>query len=86
MHHAVRALQPSPTIMRIAIDYTTGIYPGAGVARYTRQLMAALAGIDSRNSYRLFYAATGLPRYRQLTVAVEGYRTQDVDELDMAAS
>ncbi len=48
--------------MRIAIDYTTGIYPGAGVARYTRQLIASLAGIDSRNSYRLFYAAAGLPR------------------------
>jgi glycosyltransferase involved in cell wall biosynthesis len=48
--------------MRIAIDYTTGIYPGAGVARYTRQLIAALADIDSRNDYRLFYAATGLPQ------------------------
>ena len=48
--------------MNIAIDYTTGIYPGAGVARYTRQLIASLANIDSRNSYRLFYAATGLPR------------------------
>ncbi|MDQ3706370.1 MAG: glycosyltransferase family 4 protein [Chloroflexota bacterium] len=47
--------------MRIAIDYTTGIYPGAGVARYTRQLMASLAGIDSRNNYKLFYAAIGLP-------------------------
>jgi len=35
---------------------------------------------------KLIPAATGLPRYRQLTVAVEGYRTQDVDELDIAAS
>jgi DNA-directed RNA polymerase subunit beta' len=33
---------------------------------------------------KLIPAATGLPRYRQLTVAVEGYRTQDVDELDLA--
>lgn len=48
--------------MRIAIDYTTGIYPGAGVARYTRHLVSALADIDSRNDYRLFYAAIGLPR------------------------
>lgn len=47
--------------MRIAIDYTTGIYPGAGVARYTRQLVASLADIDPRNNYRLFYAAIGLP-------------------------
>jgi len=35
---------------------------------------------------KLIPAATGLPRYRQLTVAVEGYRTQNVDELDIAAS
>ncbi|HZF57198.1 MAG TPA: DNA-directed RNA polymerase subunit beta', partial [Rubrobacter sp.] len=35
---------------------------------------------------KLIPAATGLPRYRQLTVAVEGYRTRDVDELDIAAS
>jgi DNA-directed RNA polymerase subunit beta' len=35
---------------------------------------------------KLIPAATGLPRYRRLTVAVEGYRTQDVDELDIAAS
>ncbi|HYO49391.1 MAG TPA: glycosyltransferase family 1 protein [Chloroflexia bacterium] len=48
--------------MKIAIDYTTGIYPGAGVARYTRQLVASLADIDSRNNYSLFYAARGLPR------------------------
>ena len=35
---------------------------------------------------KLIPAATGLPRYRQLTVSVEGYRTQDVDELDIAVS
>src|SRR4051794_25376333 len=48
--------------MHIAIDYTTGIYPGAGIARYTRHLIASLADIDSRNTYSLFYAAIGLPR------------------------
>jgi glycosyltransferase involved in cell wall biosynthesis len=47
--------------MKIAIDYTTGIYPGAGIARYTRSLVAALAEIDATNSYALFYAARGLP-------------------------
>jgi DNA-directed RNA polymerase subunit beta' len=35
---------------------------------------------------KLIPAATGLPRYRQLTVHVEGYIARDVDELDMAAS
>ncbi|HEX9987489.1 MAG TPA: glycosyltransferase family 1 protein [Chloroflexia bacterium] len=48
--------------MRIAFDYTTGIYPGAGVARYSRSLVSALAGLDAENSYSLFYAAKGLPR------------------------
>jgi len=45
--------------MKIAIDYTTGIYSGAGVARYTRSLVAALADIDPRNSYTLFYCSQG---------------------------
>lgn len=48
--------------MRIALDYTTGIYPGAGVARYTRSLVGALARIDADNRYSLFYASHGLPR------------------------
>lgn len=48
--------------MKIALDYTTGIYPGAGVARYTRSLLHALADLDAENSYALFYAARGLPR------------------------
>ncbi|MDQ6693222.1 MAG: glycosyltransferase family 4 protein [Chloroflexota bacterium] len=48
--------------MKVALDYTTGIYPGAGIARYTRSLVSALAEIDSENSYALFYAARGLPR------------------------
>jgi glycosyltransferase involved in cell wall biosynthesis len=47
--------------MRIAFDYTTGIYPGAGIARYTRSLVRALADLDTANSYALFYAARGLP-------------------------
>jgi DNA-directed RNA polymerase subunit beta' len=35
---------------------------------------------------KLIPAATGLPRYRQLTATVEGYVARDVDELDIAAS
>ncbi len=49
--------------VKIAIDYTTGIYPGAGVARYTRSLVAALAALDPDNVYQLVYAARGLPRH-----------------------
>jgi DNA-directed RNA polymerase subunit beta' len=49
--------------------------------------MDGLAGLKENVIIgKLIPAATGLPRYRRLTVAVEGYRTQDVDELDMAAS
>jgi glycosyltransferase involved in cell wall biosynthesis len=48
--------------MRIAFDYTTGIYPGAGVARYTRSLVRALAELDQENRFSLFYAGRGLPR------------------------
>jgi glycosyltransferase involved in cell wall biosynthesis len=48
--------------MHIALDYTTGIYPGAGIARYTRSLVRALARLDRENRYSLFYAARGLPR------------------------
>jgi DNA-directed RNA polymerase subunit beta' len=35
---------------------------------------------------KLIPAATGMHRYRKLTVSVEGYETRDVDELDIAAS
>jgi DNA-directed RNA polymerase subunit beta' len=35
---------------------------------------------------KLIPAATGMPRYRQLTVTVEGYTAQDVEDLDIAAS
>ncbi|MGB3632632.1 MAG: DNA-directed RNA polymerase subunit beta', partial [Rubrobacteraceae bacterium] len=35
---------------------------------------------------KLIPAATGLPRYRQLTATVEGYETRETDELDIAAS
>jgi DNA-directed RNA polymerase subunit beta' len=35
---------------------------------------------------KLIPAATGMPRYRQLTVMVDGYGAQDVEDLDIAAS
>src|SRR4051812_11650969 len=61
-HSALRTPRSAFAIMRIALDYTTGIYPGAGIARYTRSLVQALALLDSANSYFLFYAARGLPQ------------------------
>ncbi len=44
--------------MRVAIDYTTAIWPGAGVARYTTQLVAALAEADAINQYTLLYGGS----------------------------
>jgi len=44
--------------VRVAIDYTTGIWPGAGVARYTAQLVAALAEADGANQYLLLYGGS----------------------------
>jgi len=40
--------------MRIAIDYTSAIVQGAGIGRYTRNLVAALAQLDSGDRYTLF--------------------------------
>lgn len=44
--------------MRIAIDYTSAIRQGAGIGRYTRQLVQALLELDVHNEYVLL-AATG---------------------------
>jgi glycosyltransferase involved in cell wall biosynthesis len=48
--------------LRIAWDYNTGVYPGAGVARYTRSLVEALTRHDRSNEYTLFYGARGVNR------------------------
>ena len=42
--------------MHIAIDYTAAVRQGAGIGRYTRNLIGALAEIDSENQYTLFVA------------------------------
>ena len=47
--------------MRIAIDYTAAVQQGAGIGRYTRGLVAALARGDDDNRYTLFCAGSGPP-------------------------
>ncbi len=42
--------------MRIAIDYTSAVRQGGGIARYTRGLVGALAELDAGNQYVLFSA------------------------------
>ncbi len=47
--------------MRIGIDYTAAVRQGAGIGRYTRELVRALAELDRNHDYVLFTAAGGLP-------------------------
>ncbi|MCP4426754.1 MAG: glycosyltransferase family 4 protein [Chloroflexi bacterium] len=42
--------------MKIGIDVTSAISQGAGIGRYTRELVQALASLDSKNEYHLFSA------------------------------
>lgn len=45
--------------MRITIDYTSAVRQRAGVGRYTRNLVGALAQLDHENAYTLFCAGDG---------------------------
>jgi len=42
--------------MHVAIDYTAAVRQGAGIGRYTRNLIRALADLDTGNQYTLFVA------------------------------
>ena len=42
--------------MRIGIDYTAAVRQGAGIGRYTRNLIRTLADLDAKNQYKLFVA------------------------------
>ncbi|MGC8786841.1 MAG: glycosyltransferase family 4 protein [Anaerolineae bacterium] len=42
--------------MRIGIDYTSAVHQGAGIGRYTRQLVTALLELDQQNEYVLLVA------------------------------
>ncbi len=48
--------------MRIGIDYTAALWQGAGIGRYTRELMRALLARDASHRYVLFFAAGGMDR------------------------
>ncbi len=47
--------------MIIAVDYTAAAWQGAGIGRYTRELIRAMVPLDPTLRYTLFYAAGGLP-------------------------
>jgi glycosyltransferase involved in cell wall biosynthesis len=42
--------------VRIGIDYTAAVRQGAGIGRYTRNLVRAIAELDPETEYRLFVA------------------------------
>ncbi len=50
--------------MRITIDYTSAVRQNAGIGRYTRNLVAALADADRINEYTMFCAGEGPPPAR----------------------
>lgn len=43
--------------MRVGFDATPAVSQGAGIGRYARELLRALAAVDTHNQYRLFYAS-----------------------------
>jgi len=45
----------------VGVDYTAAAWQGAGIGRYTRELLRATVGLDRSIQYKLFYAAGGLP-------------------------
>jgi glycosyltransferase involved in cell wall biosynthesis len=45
--------------LRIGIDYTAAVRQGAGIGRYTRELVRSLAKLDRGHDYVLFAAAGG---------------------------
>ncbi len=47
--------------MIIGVDYTAAAWQGAGIGRYTRELIRAAVPRDPELRYVLFYAARGLP-------------------------
>lgn len=47
--------------MRIGIDFTAAITQGAGIGRYTRNLVAALARLDTDDRFTLFSAERPIP-------------------------
>ena len=46
--------------MRVGIDYTAAAWQGAGIGRYTRELVRATVALGGPFAYTLFYAAGGL--------------------------
>lgn len=60
--------------MRIAIDYTAAVWQGAGIGRYTRELVRQILTRGSQHTYCLFYAAYGLDQAGALMAELAALR------------
>ncbi len=67
--------------MRIGIDYTAAVRQGAGIGRYTRNLVRALAHLDTCNQYRLVVAGAGCDR-EDMGTWPENYRLRVIPATD----
>src|SRR5512137_2068002 len=61
--------------MRIGIDYTSAATQGAGIGRYTRELMRALLALPSDNSYSFFYASPKKMANWELEIRKSAFRS-----------
>ncbi|NJP04239.1 MAG: glycosyltransferase family 4 protein [Chloroflexaceae bacterium] len=48
--------------MIVGVDYTAAAWQGAGIGRLTRELIRSVVELDRSITYRLFFAAGGLPK------------------------
>jgi len=55
--------------LRIGIDYTSAVRQGAGIGRYTRELVRAVLALNDRHRFTLFAATGGLAEERWKDVA-----------------
>ena len=59
--------------MRIGIDYTSAVTQGAGIGRYTRELLRAVLAQSSQNTYSLFYASPQKMRPAEFGIPPAGF-------------
>lgn len=68
----------------IGLDYTAAYEQGGGIGRYVRELVTALAHIDSTNSYRLFVAGASSSNLPASIAPNFGWRSTPLSPLFLA--
>ena len=62
--------------LRIGFDATPAVRQGGGIGRYTRELLRALAALDTVNRYSLFYASPSAKPAHTLPALPDNFRTR----------